>query len=54
MSSHAGDLRVTRSESASAGITPSSFCLANVCSRKASHPSANCPSYLSAHSFGTW
>ena len=40
--------------SASAGMTPSSFCRANVRSRCTSHPSSNWPWYLSAHSLGTW
>ena len=36
-----------------AGMTPSSFCRANVSSRSLSQPWSNLPSYLSAHSFGT-
>ncbi len=39
---------------ASAGMTPSSFCRANVSSRSASQPWSNLPLYLSAHSVGTW
>ncbi len=37
-----------------AGMTPSSFCRANVSSRSLSHPWSNLPLYLSAHALGTW
>ena len=54
MSSQAGISSCRGVSSASAGMTPSSFCRANVRSRCTSQPSANFPAYLSAHSFGTW
>ena len=52
MSSQAGISACRAVSSASAGMTPSSFCRANVRSRCTSHPSSNWPAYLSAHSFG--
>ena len=48
------DLVVPPVSSASAGMTPSSFCRAKVRSRWASQPSSNCPAYLSIHSAATW
>ena len=54
MSSQAVISSWRRVSSASSGITPSSFWRAKMRSRWASHPSSNCPAYLSAHSFGTW
>ena len=54
MSSHAGISSCRAVSSASAGMTPSSFCRAKVRSRCTSQPSSNWPAYLSAHSFGTW
>ncbi len=54
MSSHAGISACRGVSSASAGMTPSSFWRAKVRSRCTSHPSANLPAYLSAHSLGTW
>ena len=50
MSSQAGISAGRSVSSASAGITPSSFCRASVRSRSASQPSSNCPLYLSDHS----
>src|SRR6478672_11462531 len=54
MSSQAGRSACRAVSSASAGITPSSFCRAKVRSRCTSHPSSNAPWYRSAHSLGTW
>ena len=54
MSSHAGISSGRSVSSASGGITPSSFCFANVRSRSASQPSSNLPLYLSDHSGRTW
>ena len=45
-----GSRRARSVSSASGGITPSSFCRANVRSRSASQPSSNLPLYLSDHS----
>ena len=54
MSSHAVIRSLRGVSSASAGITPSSFCLAKVCSRCTSQPWANWPRYFSIHSGATW
>ena len=48
-----GELRVPGVSLASAGITPSFFCRANVSLRSLSQPWSNLPLYLSAHSLGT-
>ena len=49
-----GSPRGASVSSASAGMTPSFFCRANVSSRSLSQPWSNLPLYLSAHSLGTW
>jgi hypothetical protein len=54
MSSHAGISSARSVSSASGGITPSSFCRANVSSRSTSQPLSKRPSYLFDHSVGTW
>src|SRR5829696_6808151 len=54
MSSQAGISSCRSVSSASAGMTPISFCLAKVISRCSSQPWANLPLYFSIHSFGTW
>ena len=53
MSSQAGISAGRAVSSASAGITPSSFCRAKVSSRKASQPWSKRPLYLADHSTGT-
>jgi len=53
-SSHASISAGLADSSVSGGITPSSFCLANVSSRIASQPWSNRPRYLSIHSWATW
>jgi hypothetical protein len=54
MSSQAGISACRSVSSASAGTTPSSFCLAKVSSRSRSQPWAKLPWYRSIHSVDTW